>query len=663
MTPARGGSSRFGFLDGATIAARALGDWALKSGFGDGNVRVVTDDPVDGRPNPVDKARVQAAVDELFADGAQAVDHLVLAFCGHGLTDASFGAISWLFSDSLQQKYRVLSSAFYNEIALTGVKRITVITDACREAPRDIDLMRLDAARGVVIQGEPTDSPVFDLLAACQDGKQGYMLADPASAAPGKCLFSGVIADALWGEERSAIDSDGQVTTTTLAACVAARTTARALEYRLKINPQCTVGPVPAVLYDGRTPPAGPPGLQPWPAASAASPMGPPPEPPADRAEAVRNFDLLVRDTAFRDKVLGAKFAEPAAAGAPPRDLVSLDPGSRDVLHDLVRREAEPGRGPAAARGPARRRQHDAIVRRVEADAVERTRRGVASGVRRTLREARPPTGTEYNLFVAGEEVAAIWSREQPTPGRRTARREGWRVDSRHDGLPALVELRDGAASPVVPYSNLYAVVTRSPSGDIFQIYGQPYQPKRVQPALAAIADLAAGRIGPTEIDRLAAGLRAGKHADPILGALCAHLYSAVADVDSIRRMAWFYADHGQPVPFDVALLGDMRVERDGADGLALHIPEVRARSTAERDPLPDYVTDATPAAVAAVGGRCPWFALGWDQVGLTRPSAAALTNSLRDVAATVPRSGFTLLPAKAARKLAARWGLTRRAR
>lgn len=623
---------------------------------------MVTDDALDGRPNPVDRTRVQAAVDELFAPGSEEVEHLLLAFCGHGLTDANFGAISWLFSDSLQRKYRVLSSAFYNEIALTGVRRITVITDACREAPKNLDLMRLDSARGVIVQGEPTDSPIFDLLAACQDGQQGYMLADPGSNDPGKCVFSGVIADALWGEEKTAINDDGLITTTTLAACVRARTSARAKEYRLRINPQCMVDPVDAVLYDRRTPPAGPPGLQPWPQASSASPMGPPPEQTVDRDEANRNFKLLVGDAEFRDSVLGAEFGALARAGTPLRDQISLSPGSKLILQDLVQRQAQPKRRHASRPVGAQRRQQKAIVQRVEAEAVTETRRQAASVVRRSLREGRPLSPNASNLFVAGEDVAAIWSLAAVGRGRRTSRRTGFRVAMQPEGLPVLIELGDRTMAPVVPYRDLYAVVTRSAVGEIFQAYGSSHQPGRLQPALAAIADLAAGRIGPAEIDGLAAGLRAGKHADPVLGAICAHLYSAVADVDSIRRMAWFYSAHGQPVPFDVALLGDMRVDWDAAGALELHVPAVRASTDAERDRLPNYVKDATPAASAMVGGRCPWFALGWDHVGLTRPSAAALTEGLAEHAGAVPRSGFTLLPADVVSVLAERWGLLRKA-
>lgn len=61
---------------------------------------------------------------------------MILSFCGHGLTGSNFGEIFWLFSDSLQMKYRIVVDRFYEEMFLLGVKRITLITDACREAPK-----------------------------------------------------------------------------------------------------------------------------------------------------------------------------------------------------------------------------------------------------------------------------------------------------------------------------------------------------------------------------------------------------------------------------------------------------------------------------------------------------------------------------------------------
>ena len=105
--PTPGSAMKFAYLSGAPIAANNLGEWARRAGFGDANVRVVTDEYVGNKPNPVTRARVQTAVDELFPKGAEPVGHFILSFCGHGLTDENIKAISWLFSDSLSQKYRV----------------------------------------------------------------------------------------------------------------------------------------------------------------------------------------------------------------------------------------------------------------------------------------------------------------------------------------------------------------------------------------------------------------------------------------------------------------------------------------------------------------------------------------------------------------------------
>ena len=100
VLPEKDQEMRFAYLDGAVIAARAIGEWALGSSFGAANVRVVDDGRVDGKPPvPVTRERVQQAVDQLFPEGADVVEQLILAFCGHGLTDANVGSVSWLFSD------------------------------------------------------------------------------------------------------------------------------------------------------------------------------------------------------------------------------------------------------------------------------------------------------------------------------------------------------------------------------------------------------------------------------------------------------------------------------------------------------------------------------------------------------------------------------------
>ena len=54
---------------------------------------------------------------------------------------------------------------------------------------------------------------------------------------------------------------------------------------------------------------------------------------------------------------------------------------------------------------------------------------------------------------------------------------------------------------------------------------------------------------------------------NPLLGVIAAWLYDAAGDRDSVRRLTMLYAEHRQPVPFDIALLAGVPGRR-GRDGL-----------------------------------------------------------------------------------------------
>ncbi|WP_257164924.1 caspase family protein [Bradyrhizobium sp. SRS-191] len=646
----------FANLDGAVIAARALGDWARCSEFGPENVAVVDDGRVDGKANPVTTARVQQAVDALLSPDRGGIDHLLLAFCGHGLTDANVGSISWLFSDSLLERYRVVADNFIEELLHHDVQRITLISDACREAPKDFDLIRLAPVRGITVQGERVESPKFDRFSACQDGQQGFMVVEENSNNPGKCIFSGVIVDVLWGKEPSAISND-VITTNTFGVCVRNRTVQRARDYRLKLNPQCQVDPEAAVLYDKNKPPSeNGIALQPWPAVGAASIMGQAPAP--DAAEAGRNLELIRTDASFRDRVLGPGFGLNKLGFGVSKETPPIPRASEDMLHDLIRLRVTPSN--RSRRGtPETRRAAEAIALQLEADAVAEARAKAAGEFRRSVTQIKPSSGPDgSNLIVAGD--AKLWSRQPPQSGRHTSVRMGFRVDADPAGMPVLVELADGSFVPVVPYDALYVVVKPSAAGDVMLAYGEHDAREAFRNALAAIADFAAGRIGPDQLAGLAARLMLAKHVDPALGAICAHLYRAMADFDSIRRLAYVYVAHEQAVPFDIALLGAMDVVRGPDGALTLEIPDVKARRMLDVGPdLPDFVVSRTPAARARIAGRCPWLAAGWDYVTDPRPAAAALVEGLAEHAAEIRRSGFTVLPAEVGRQLARRWGLT----
>ena len=660
VIPPENEAMRFAYLDGAVLAARAIGNWALQSSFGAENVRIVDDEE-----RPVTCARVQAAVNELFPKQASPVEHFILAFCGHGLTDETLNSISWLFSDSLSLKYRVAADKFYTELLYHSVQRITLISDACREAPKDIDLMRFDSVRGIVVQGKTVESPKFDRFAACQDGQLGYMVSDSPSK-PGKGVFSGVIADALWGDEPSAI-SNGQITTTTLGSCVRTRTADRAKDYGLKLNPQCSVDPDALVLYDNRNPRPSVPALQPWPAVGAAAAMGtalPAPAPGAAPGESARNLDLVRNDHTFRKRILGSNFGSSRPDVGISTESFNIPDASKDVLHDLVRLRNSPSS--TGLRGAAEgRRLEDALVNRLESDVVAAARQQAADLIQRSMLEivrAAFSSGSNShgsNLIVAGSG-ARVCSRSKMDTGNVTPMHVGFRVESSPDGTPVLIEFADHSFTPHVPYAGLYAVVSQTSGADVFQAYGDLNSLGAIDLALTAIADFAAGRIGVDGIGRLAGQLRNNKHADPVLGVICAYLYRATADFDNIRRMAYFYVQYGQPVPFDIALLGAMNVTRDANGILRLDVPEVKAR-TGQNAGLPGFATMATPAAQAMIGGRCPWLGAGWDYVAAPRPEWAPLVEGLEIHAPQVRRSGFTVLPNAAGLALAESWRLQAR--
>jgi hypothetical protein len=639
---------RFAYLDGAVIAARTIGEWALRSGFGADNVRVVDDGE-----KPVTRKEVQQAVDELFPKGGDVVEHLILAFCGHGLTDANVNSISWLFSDSVSSKYRVVADQFYAELLLHGIKRITLITDACREAPKSLDLMRYEAVRGITVQGTKVKSPRFDRFAACQDGQLGYMVSVPNSAQPGKCVFSGVIADVLWGMEPKAI-KNGVITTATFGVSVRSRSEERAKDYRLDLDPQCSVDPEEAVLYNTANPPGPRPELQPWPPAGTAAVMGAVVPAAAAASDADRNLELVHSDEGFRRRILGPRFGLDRHDLAVSSESIRIPDESKDLLQDLVTLRTS-----SSPRGPRVRGKIQAVVDRLESDAVADVRKRAAGAVRRSVVQIRPSPGPDgSNLIVSGNRVR-LWSRGPVELHRQTSARMGFRVESDVQGTPILVELADGSFTPVVPYGGLYVVVNQSATGNVLQAYGERDSRDDFRDALEAIADFAAGRIRAERVDELAGRLRYKKHNDPVLGAICAYLYRAIADFDSIRRMAYFYAFYGQPVPFDIALLGEMEVTREANGAPRLHVPAAEARKPRDGGPnLPGFVTQATPATHAWIGGRCPWLGLGWDYVGLPRPEWAALVEGLADHAREVRHSGFTVLPNKIGLALAKAWKL-----
>jgi hypothetical protein len=149
-----------------------------------------------------------------------------------------------------------------------------------------------------------------------------------------------------------------------------------------------------------------------------------------------------------------------------------------------------------------------------------------------------------------------------------------------------------------------------------------------------------------------------------MLGVFAAYLYDSIGDVGNIRRMAYFYVQNQQAIPYDIAILAQIRGQQQG-DRLVARVPGVGARkprSDAEQKYWWTY--GETPASEGVVGGAWPWLRQGWafladprgHESGLMRPGLAKLTKQLT-------RSRFPTFDSPGGHKLANLFALVPRSR
>ena len=217
---------------------------------------------------------------------------------------------------------------------------------------------------------------------------------------------------------------------------------------------------------------------------------------------------------------------------------------------------------------------------------------------------------------------------------------------------PLLVQLADGRWTGAAAMPRLIATFSLGADGVVSLIYRPVGWQAGGDKTERVIAALRTGALRTEDALDVAAGLRDGKMEDPVLGVLAAYLYDSIGDVDSIRRMAFFYAHFGQAVPFDVAMLARLGAERAPDGTIVAQIPAVRARppaSDAEEQRRGNSV--ATPARPAPVAGLFPWLRQGWALLEEEDPSPLFLTG-LPDLQSGLARAPFTTLDAEHGQRL-----------
>ena len=565
------------FLSGAVHGARAFHEWAQAHGY---ESRLVTDED-----EPVTAQRVRSELEGLLP-GETAIHRLLVYFAGHGVIREVEEGL-WLLSDWNQELRAVAVEALRRRLDRYGVGQVAFFADACRSLPADVDTADLtpDALLGKGPAPRSPTPPAVDKFIAAQDGTTTFMIpgTDPDDD---RCLFSGVLLEALWGTNQKAFSAllPGKVTSRSLGAFLQAEVSQVAESYRLTLVPSwSSTFPEGDDVYFGDGPAVTPPVFPPW--------------PPAE--------DLIALDGA----VTGAELEL--------RDVPAAERAD-SLLEDQLRNQELP-------------------------DAFE-TRSGFA---------------------VDGEAVVAIWT--APDVVAEAHDRPNWLRTRQADSgalerpAPVLIELASGLFAATTALPDFIASVVATDRGVAALVYREIYSMPQVATATEdAIVQLERGGLRADDATDLAAELRHDKHADPVRGVISAYLYDSIGDVESIRRMAFFYLQHEQAIPYDIALLAQLEGERRDDGLLWATVPAVPAREPrTEKERALGWTYSATEELAGVVGGFWPWLRQGWAFLDDPADDGSTLVlPGLIEVADDVTAARFTTLHHAGARRLADVFGL-----
>ena len=295
-----------------------------------------------------------------------------------------------------------------------------------------------------------------------------------------------------------------------------------------------------------------------------------------------------------------------------------------------------------------------------EAEDGPRAGEALESQLRAQARPTHFETGS--GLAIDGDQVVAIWTPDDITVELDPNGPGWWRVRPANSqyldkSAPLLIELAGGNFAAVTALPNFIGSLVVKDGGVAGLIYREVYAAEGVANATErAIGELEGGGLRADAATDMAVELRHGKHADPVRGVISAYLYDSIGDIESIRRMAFYYVQNYQPIPFDIALLGELAGERRAADGVLVAqvppVPQGAPRTEAER--AVEWSYDATPPAEGEVGGLWPWFRQGWPFLEEPDPGTSGLVvHHLTSVARSLRPARFTTLDPEGGHRLA----------
>jgi len=544
-------------LDGVLSSVEDMVRWADTSGY---DTKVITDDPV--QPPAEREVTVARIKSDLPSEVLLDRPRIVVYFCGHGLY--SPGDQHWVLSAGPDNR-RISALGFREALETYGPKQIAFFSDACSTP------WVQNASIDNVVDNYPGDAPGShkDVFYSTRDGAPSFAV--PAKGGePAYCVFSRTLSQILSATDPDPLALDplyleagrNVISSQRLAGYLEAKVPAVALASGKSQRPNCN------------------PGFRPY-------------------------DNIYVK--------LGSVPRSPAAARPPMAGMTGFTLGRSKAMDEPSPR---PRQTPLSRARSKARAERQAVSRSQWRgplmDQAANAIRGMASSERLFFIDRG--IGLPEPVLIEGELESVV----SPT---QTVHRLG---PTQPD--IGIVQCGD-FFTPVANYRGLWCALAFRTEADAghsadptrgadLMSWSSALETYRFHESLDALKAMSDGIITSDDVVRLGHSLRVGKHIDPMLGVVSAYLYAQVGNVDSIRRMAFFYRSHGQRVPFDIALLGRLPLRRTRA-GFSVAVPAVSATPNRFRDPeAPAFTWCATDATEVEVAGLTPFLRAGWQLLG-----------------------------------------------
>ena len=568
------------YLRGAVNGAHAIAAWAQSQGY---LTQWLTDEV-----RPVELDDVKSALDALLAHQP---DRLLLYFAGHGLSSWAADDL-WLLSRWDQERKGVSIATLRDRLKRYGLRQLILISDACRTI---VDANTRDVDGDPVLQRGPFDEvlPQEDLWFAASPARAAWMIPG-RTAAESRCVFSGLMTEALSGVHRQAFDEEDStraITNFTLANFLESEVPPLAARYGAILNPHIItpIRPPRNVYVPGGSLPSPPPPPIPWPDPSAVLIAGMGGSDGGGRINPLPGESWTTQPTALQP-------SSPVRGVAPEPEAPTL---------------AAVVAGDQAAMVASSSVEHQRMNASMAAFQAESRPTHFETGAGFTLSGAEAQRGLLGPPATAQPHGQPGWWRVEPTASFLPSPWWPGGIPLRQP-LPLLAQLTDGrwvGAAALPGFVLSFSVDEVGAQAVIYRSMETPFSPDTER----MMASLRAGALRREQAPELVEMPRGSKHADPMLGVLAAYLHDSMGDLANVRRAAFYFAQQGQPVPFDIALLGRLEAHRDAEGLVRVLVPPVPEAEGARTIPL--FMRSATPPIEGVLAGAFPWLRQGWDRL------------------------------------------------